>query len=313
MTNSPKVAFLVPCLNEEAAIGKLVRRCYEAIPGCLVFVYDNGSTDQTKEIATAAGAITRSEDRRGKGNVVRRMFADIDADIYILIDGDETYNPNDAPKMVDLILNNNVDLVTGKRVESFSAKEAYRQGHKFGNQLFTYALRRIFRSESEDVLSGYRVMSRRFVKTFPTTSRGFEIEVEMTAHASLLLVSTAEVPTAYAERPENSQSKLRTYRDGARIALALFRIFRSYSPSRFFGSLAFVSVASATPLFYTSLLEQYEGATTSLIVALMLLVLGFLLLSVGVILNAITRLRVEILRLAFLREEVPTWRSDWRS
>lgn len=298
------VAVLLPCLNEEAAIESVVSRALSVLPGATVYVYDNGSNDNTVQVATNAGAVVRIEPRRGKGNVVRRMFADIEADTYVLLDGDGTYEVEATPAMIDLLESNQLDLVTGNRIEQSAHPGIYRAGHRFGNRLFTLALRRIFNSNCEDVLSGFRVMTRRFVKTFPTTSRGFEIEVEMTAHASLLMVPSEEFPTKYFERPPNSHSKLNTYRDGIRIARALFRIFRSYSPSRFFGSVSLLTAILAVPFFTESISGGYRGPTASFVSGLTLLTLSFLLLCVGVILNALSRLRVEHLRLSYLSHKL---------
>jgi glycosyltransferase involved in cell wall biosynthesis len=300
MTSYNNVAVLLPCLNEEQAIADVVRRSIASLPGAKVYVYDNASTDRTAQVAEEAGAVVRREPRRGKGNVVRRMFADIDADIYVLLDGDGTYEVEAAPEMIRQLVVDDLDLVTGNRVDNFSDQNTYRSGHRLGNKAFTLALRKIFHSDCEDVLSGYRVMTKRFVKSFPTVSRGFEIEVEMTAHASLLMVPTREFATQYAERPPNSHSKLSTYRDGIRIARALFRIFRSYSPSRFFGTLSLVSSAVAVPFFATHSSAPNRWDSLSFVSGLLLLSLGLILLCVGVILNALSRLRVESLRLAYL-------------
>lgn len=305
MSESPRVAVLLPCLNEEAAIADVIRRARESLPSAVIYVYDNGSTDETMRRAVSAGAIVRQELRRGKGNVVRRMFADVEADVYVLLDGDGTYEVEAAPAMVSLLSQRQLDLVTGTRIEELSSQLAYRSGHRLGNRIFTFALRKIFNSQCEDVLSGFRVMSRRFVKSFPTSSRGFEIEVEMTAHASLLMVATEEFKTKYVERPANSQSKLNTYRDGVRIARALFQIFRSFSPSRFFGSLSLTALLCSILSFLSSFSDGSSGTSTAAIVALMFLILSLMLLSVGIILNALSRLRRENLRLAYL--SMPQW------
>lgn len=295
-----RVAVLIPCLNEEIAIADVVRRSLVTLPDAQVYVYDNGSTDGTVSVASAAGAIVRSETKRGKGNVVRRMFADIEADVYVMIDGDGTYEIEAAPRMIEMLLSNRLDMVTGNREEDGSSEATYRKGHRLGNRLFTGSLKKIFKSDCDDVLSGYRVMSRRFVKSFPTVSRGFEIEVEMTAHASVLRAPTGEYPTRYVERPANSFSKLNTYRDGMRIARSLLNIFRSYSPSRFFGSLALVALASSVPFFARARFSENADFTNSVLPALILVLLFALILMVGIILNAMSRQRVEMLRLAYL-------------
>lgn len=300
MSQFPEVAVLLPCLNEEVVIAEVVARAKASLPNSTIYVYDNNSDDQTASKARSAGAEVRVEPLRGKGNVVRRMFADIEADYYIMLDGDGTYEIEAAPKMLEILISENLDLVTGKRIDVTSGSATYRPGHRLGNKLFTTALRKIFDSTCEDVLSGYRIMTRRFVKSFPTVSRGFEIEVEMTAHASLLRVPTGEFETKYVERPANSFSKLNTYRDGIRIARSLFRIFRSYSPSRFFGSLSLIMAISSLPLLLQKANETSLRDSANLIVGLIFVLLSALLLSVGIVLNAVSRHRTETLRLAYL-------------
>lgn len=300
MNDFSGVAVLVPCLNEAVVISQVVEQILAVLPGSIVFVYDNNSSDDTASEATRAGAVVRNEPLRGKGNVVRRMFADIEADIYVMLDGDGTYEIEAAPAMISLLKANRLDLVTGCRVDENPQSAAYRRGHRLGNQLFTSSLRRIFSSDCEDVLSGYRVMSRRFVKSFPTVSRGFEIEVEMTAHASLLRVPTGEYQTMYRERPANSFSKLNTYSDGLRIARSLFRIFRSYSPSRFFGTLSLLMSLVSLPFFYQHFWKLNSSSSNQLIVGLIFATLSSLILSVGIVLNAISRSRTESLRLVYL-------------
>jgi glycosyltransferase involved in cell wall biosynthesis len=281
-------------------ISQVVEQLLTILPGSIVYVYDNNSDDDTINEALKAGAIVRSEPMRGKGNVVRRMFADIEADIYVMLDGDGTYEIGAAPAMISLLKANQLDLVTGKRVDEDMKSSTYRRGHRLGNRLFTSSLRRIFNSNCEDVLSGYRVMSRRFVKSFPTVSRGFEIEVEMTAHASLLRVPTGEKQTMYRERPANSFSKLNTYSDGLRIARSLFRIFRSYSPSRFFGTISILMSLISIPFFYQHFSQSNSSSSNQLIVGLIFATLSALILSVGIVLNAVSRLRTESLRLVYL-------------
>jgi glycosyltransferase involved in cell wall biosynthesis len=305
MNDFTGVAVLVPCLNEAVVISKVVEQILEVLPGSVVYVYDNNSDDDTANEAMKAGAIVRNEPIRGKGNVVRRMFADIEAEIYVMLDGDGTYEVGAAPAMISLLKTNRLDLVTGSRVDEHPESAAYRRGHRLGNKLFTNSLRRIFSSNCEDVLSGYRVMSRRFVKSFPTVSRGFEIEVEMTAHASLLRVPTGEHRTIYRERPANSFSKLNTYSDGLKIARSLFRIFRSYSPSRFFGTLSLLMSLTSLPFFYQHFWES-NSSSNQLIVGLMFASLSTLMLSVGIVLNAISRSRTESLRLVYLSIPFPT-------
>ena len=300
MTDAPRIAVLVPCLNEEAAIGRVVADMKAALPMATVYVYDNGSTDRTIDRAREAGAVVRVEPRKGKGNVVRRMFADIGADVYVMLDGDGTYDAAAAPAMITMLQEQNLDLVTGNRVDDQSSQNTYRSGHRLGNALFTKSVKTIFQSSCEDVLSGYRVMSRRFVKSFPLEARGFEVEVEMTAHASLLRAPTAEYSTTYRDRVDGSPSKLNTYRDGIKIARALFRIFRSYSPSRFFGTLAGLSGLVAVVSLAFAANDSSEGISAYTVLSGSALVLSALLLSVGVVLNALARQRKETLRLAYL-------------
>ncbi len=300
MNATPRIAVLVPCLNEEAAIGQVVTDMTRSLPDATVYVYDNGSSDNTVSRAREAGAVVRVEPRRGKGNVVRRMFADVDADVYVMLDGDGTYDATAAPNMINLLISDHLDLVTGNRIEDQKSTNTYRAGHRFGNAVFTKSVKKIFNSPCEDVLSGYRVMSRRFVKSFPLDAKGFEVEVEMTAHASLLRVPTGEFLTTYGDRVDGSPSKLNTYRDGIRIARALFRIFRSYSPSRFFGSLAGLSGIIAIASLALAANEDTDGVSAYTVLSGISLILAALLLSVGVILNALARQRKETLRLAYL-------------
>lgn len=301
MTTTLDIAVLLPCLNEGQIISEVVTRCHRALPSAVVYVYDNGSDDGTFVSAQNAGAVVRMEPKRGKGNVVRRMFADINADVYVMLDGDGTYEIEAAPHMIDLLISRQLDLVTGNRIDGNSSVGVYRLGHRFGNRIFTSVLRRIFGSDCEDVLSGYRVMTKRFVKSFPTVSRGFEIEVEMTAHASLLRLPCAEYPTVYVERPLDSLSKLNTFRDGFRIARSLFQIFRAHSPARFFGTFSLLfGILSLPFLFAWRNSRTVISATDGLILGGMFATFAALLFSLGVILNALSRSRTQALRLQYL-------------
>ena len=212
---TPRIAVLLPCYNEEAAVAATIAGFQAALPGAAVFVYDNNSRDRTREVAAAAGAIVRTEVQQGKGNVVRRMFADIEADIYVMADGDLTYDPKSAPAMVEMLMAEELDMVVGTR--RHEAKQAYRGGHVIGNRLFTGLLSGLFGRSFSDIFSGYRIFSRRFVKSFPVLSSGFEIETEMSVHALELRMPVGEIETAYGARPEGSESKLSTFRDGWRI------------------------------------------------------------------------------------------------
>src|SRR5438105_2246320 len=221
----PTIAVLVPCLNEQAAIGKVVADFRAALPSATVYVYDNNSTDKTVEVATAAGAVVRRERRPGKGNVVRRMFQDIEADVYVMVDGDDTYEAKVAPQLVARLVDDNLDMVVGRRIETHQA--AYRAGHRLGNRVLTGLVSRLFGSSIVDMLSGYRVFSRRFAKSFPSSSREFEIETELTVHAMQMKMAIAEIDTSYKERPPGSTSKLRTFRDGWRILLTITNLLRN--------------------------------------------------------------------------------------
>jgi glycosyltransferase involved in cell wall biosynthesis len=250
---SPRIAALLPCYNEEAAIAATVAGFRAALPGATIYVYDNNSRDRTREIAAEAGAVVRSERQQGKGHVVRRMFADVDADVYVMADGDLTYDPQAAPAMVDLLLAEQLDMVVGTR--RHEAKQAYRGGHVLGNRLFTGLLAGLFGRSFSDIFSGYRVFSRRFVKSFPVLSSGFEIETEISVHALELRMPVGEVETIYAARPEGSESKLSTFSDGWRILRTIVTLYRVERPALFYGAigalLLIAAVLLAIPLVVT--------------------------------------------------------------
>src|SRR3954452_2069149 len=251
----PRIAVLVPCFNEEAAVATVVAGFRNALPSAEIYVYDNNSSDRTKAVAAEAGAEVRSERRQGKGHVVRRMFADIDADIYVLVDGDATYDAVSAPRMVDALVSERLDMVVGLRVDKVQA--AYRTGHRAGNRMLTGFLSAVFGQAFTDILSGYRVFSRRFVKSFPVLSDGFEIETELAVHALELALPVAEIETPYYARPEGSFSKLNTWRDGFRILGTILKLYRSEKPLRFFTAigifLILISVGFAIPVLVTYL------------------------------------------------------------
>ena len=297
-----EVAVLVPCLNEEAAIAAVVRGMRSALPGATVYVYDNGSTDATAAKAREAGAVVRTEPMRGKGNVVRRMFADVDADVYVLVDGDATYEAASASEMVDKLIDERLDMVSGARISQETA--AYRSGHRFGNALFSGMVARIFGSGIRDMLSGYRVFSRRFVKSFPAISAGFEIETELTVHALALRMPIAEVDTVYGSRPEDSHSKLNTYRDGVRILTSIVRLVKDERPVLFFtaiaGLLGLTAVALAIPLFQTYERTGLVPRFPTAILATGIMILAFLSFASGVILDSVRRGRREMKRLHYL-------------
>ncbi len=306
-TTGPRIAVLLPCYNEEAAIGGTVAAFKASLPQADIYVYDNNSRDRTIEVAVAAGAIVRQEPYQGKGNVVRRMFADIDADIYVMADGDMTYDPTAAPALIERLMAGQLDMVVGARVET--AQAAYRPGHRFGNRLFNGITKTLFDSHFTDIFSGYRVFSRRFVKSFPASSAGFEIESELTVHALDLKLRTAEVPLPYGKRPENSVSKLNTYRDGARILWMLLGMYRMVSPLRFYGAIALVfalvSLGLGLPVLQTWLATGLVPRFPTAIAAAAIAQLSALMLVCGLVVDAVSDSRREIKRLRYLDLAAP--------
>lgn len=298
-----KVAVLIPCYNEEKAIAAVVRTFQAALPGAEIYVYDNNSTDRTVDVARGAGAIVRAEPLQGKGNVVRRMFADVEADVYVMTDGDETYHAPSVPRMIEKLISENLDMVVGSRLKT-GVGDAFRPGHHFGNRLLTGAVSVIFGNRFQDMLSGYRVFSRRFVKSFPAASRGFETETELAVHALSLRMPVAEIETPYGARPSGSASKLRTYRDGARILWMIFQLFKEEKPLAFF-SLAFLLLAGlslglAAPIILTYMETGLVPRFPTAFLATGIMILAFLSLVSGIILDTVTRGRQEIKRLAYL-------------
>lgn len=302
-----RIAVLLPCYNEEAAIAKTVIGFRAALPTATVYVYDNNSSDRTVEIARAAGAVVRTERMQGKGNVVRRMFADVDADIYVMADGDETYEAAAAPRLVARLWEEQLDMVVGARRSEI--EEAYRRGHRLGNRMLTGILAWIFGRTFSDILSGYRVFSRRFVKSFPVLSAGFEIETEISVHALELRMPVAEVVTAYGARPEGSVSKLSTYRDGFRILNTIATLFRIERPILFFGiigALLFgLAVALAIPLAITFLQTGLVPRIPTAIGVTGLVIIAALNGMCGLILDTVVRGRREVRRLAYLAQRAP--------
>jgi len=302
MERKPQVAVMVPCLNEQASIAKVVGDFRAQLPEALIFVYDNGSTDDTVREARSAGAIVRIEPLRGKGNVMRRMFADVEADIYVLVDGDNTYHAPSVRTLIDQLVSDSLDMVNGAREEQHES--AYRAGHRFGNRMLTGLVAWFFGARFKDMLSGYRVMSRRFVKSFPALADGFEIETELTVHALQLRLPIAERLTPYRERPPSSSSKLRTIPDGIRIIRLIVRLIREERPLEFFSWVgvllcAFALVAGVpvvTEYFRTGLVPREPTA----ILATGLMLLGFLSFSCGLVLATVTRGRIEAKRLKYL-------------
>ena len=297
-----KVAVILPCYNEEAAIGQTVAAFRAALPGAAIYVYDNNSRDRTVEVAREAGAIVRGERMQGKGNVVRRMFADVDADIYVMADGDATYDAAAAPAMIDKVLTGGLDMVVGTRVHE--AADAYRRGHVLGNRAMTGLLARLFGRSFTDIFSGYRVFSRRFVKSFPVLSAGFEIETEISVHALELKMPVGEVETRYLARPEGSASKLSTYRDGFRIARTILTLYRIEKPMLFFGwiaaALALLAIVLAVPLAITYAQTGLVPRFPTAILTTGLVILSALSLFAGLILDTVVRGRREVRRLAYL-------------
>ena len=300
----PRVAVLVPCFNEQAAVGTVIADFRKILPSAEIYVYDNNSSDRTKAVAVEAGAKVRSERRQGKGHVVRRMFADIDADIYVLVDGDATYDAASAPRMIEKLISDHLDMVVGLRIDQ--AEAAYRRGHRIGNWMLTRFLSSMFRQEFGDILSGYRVFSRRFVKSFPVLSDGFEIETELSVHALELALPVAEVETPYYARPEGSFSKLNTWRDGFRILGTILKLYRSEKPLRFFTAigvaLALTAVGLAVPLIGTYIEHGTVPRFPTAILSTGLMILAVLSVSSGLVLDTVTRGRREIKLLAYLSQ-----------
>jgi glycosyltransferase involved in cell wall biosynthesis len=298
-----KVAVLIPCYNEEKAIPMVVRDFRAALPDADIYVYDNNSKDRTVEIARAAGAFVRSEPLQGKGNVVRRMFADIEADIYVMVDGDGTYDATSAPKMIERLLSGHLDMVVGSRLQT-EAAEAFRVGHHLGNKLLTGTVSYIFGDRFDDMLSGYRIFSRRFVKSFPAVSAGFETETELAVHALSLRLPVAEMETPYGARPEGSVSKLNTYRDGIRISWMILQLFREEKPLAFFSLLflffAIISIGLGLPVVVEYTETGLVPRLPTALLATGVMLLGVLSLVAGFVLDNVTRGRREIKRLAYL-------------
>jgi len=298
---------LLPCYNEEAAIAATVAGFRKALPGATIYVYDNNSSDRTCAIAAKAGAVVRTERQQGKGHVVRRMFADVDADIYVIADGDLTYDPKAAPAMVAMLAADQLDMIVGTR--KHEAKEAFRGGHVLGNRIFTGLLSGLFGRSFSDIFSGYRVFSRRFVKSFPVLSSGFEIETEISVHALELRMPVGEVETAYASRPEGSHSKLSTYSDGWRILKTIVTLYRIERPVLFFGTIGALLVAAAillsVPLIATYLNTGLVPRFPTAILATGMVIVAVLCFFAGLILDTVTRGRREVRRLAYLAQPAP--------
>ena len=302
-----RLAILVPCFNEETAIAKVIDDFRIALPEATIYVYDNNSTDRTIDVARAAGAVVRRETHQGKGNVVRRMFADVDADIYVLVDGDATYHAPSVRAMVARLIEDRLDMVVAARAEEERA--AYRPGHRTGNRLLTAFFASVFEAKFTDILSGYRVFSRRFVKSFPVLSREFEIETELAVHALELNLAVGEISTPYYARPEGSVSKLSTWRDGLRILATIVSLYRSERPLAFFSmlgiALAIVSIVLAIPIFVTFFEEGVVLRIPTAILSTGLMLLAFLSIVAGLVLDTVTRGRREMKLIAYLQQPPP--------
>jgi glycosyltransferase involved in cell wall biosynthesis len=301
------VAVLIPCYNEEATVATVIKDFQKALPEVKVYVFDNNSSDRTIEVARSAGAIVREVQYQGKGSVVRRMFADVEADIYVLVDGDDTYNSAQAPEFIAKLAADGLDMVVGMRETEEHA--AYRTGHRLGNVLLTKCVAVIFGKVFKDMLSGYRVFSRRYVKSFPAHSMGFEIETELTVHALELRMPAVEVPTVYKSRPEGSVSKLNTYRDGIRILRMILSLFKAEKPLAAFsiGFLvcALISIVLAIPLFETYLRTGLVPRLPTALLCAAVMLFGAMLLVCGIILDTVTRGRTEAKRFAYLTVSGP--------
>lgn len=312
---SQRIAVLVPCFNEEVAIAKVVADFRAALPEATIYVYDNNSTDATVEVARRAGAVVGRERHQGKGNVVRRMFADVDADVIVLVDGDATYDAGSVRNLIARLIEDRLDMVVAARIHRDDS--AYRVGHRLGNRLFSTAVDWVFDATFADILSGYRVFSRRFVKSFPVLSRGFEIEIELAVHALELELPTAEIPTPYYARPAGSASKLSTWRDGFRILSTIINLYRSERPLGFFCvlgvMLAVASIVLAIPVFATYLVQGVVPRVPTAILSTGLMLLAFLFVVAGLILDTVTRGRREMKLLAYLAQRAPGQDHDRRA
>jgi glycosyltransferase involved in cell wall biosynthesis len=313
--NEPCIAVLIPCRNEAATIAKVVSDFARALPNAAIYVYDNNSTDQTSAEARKAGAIVRHEPQPGKGNVVRRMFADVEADVFILVDGDDTYDASAAPQLVQRLLAGCLDMVNASRIAT--SEGAYRPGHRWGNIFLTSVVASVFGKRLTDMLSGYRVFSRRFVKSFPLLSSGFEVETELTVHGLELRLPIAETPVRYRERPEGSMSKLRTYRDGWRILMMIIRLIKEEKPLQFFAFffvlLATGAVILEVPIVLTYLRTGLVPRLPTAVLGTGMMLLGFLSLTCGLVLDTVTRGRIELKRLQYLATPLRTFQAPLAS
>lgn len=307
-----KVAVIIPCYNEAIAISRVVKSFIKILPRAEIHVFDNNSSDNTAKIARESGAIVHRVKLQGKGNVVRRMFADIDADIYVMVDGDMTYDPKSAPIMIDKLVKEELDMVVGCRHEDSSNNENYRPGHRLGNKLFTGSIQKMFGGHFTDMLSGYRVFSRRFVKSFAAESNGFEIETELTVHTLKMKLPYDEVKTQYAERPIGSNSKLSTYKDGLKILWMIIKLYYNEKPRHFWGiigvMLFIISITLIAPIIVEFNITHEVPRFPTLILAIALAISGFLSFTIGIVLGSIAKQRCEAKHLKYL--SIPLVKND---
>lgn len=305
----PRIAVTIPCYNEAVTIAKVIEDFRVALPTAAIYIYDNNSTDNTAQIAADAGAIVRTELRQGKGHVVRRIFADIEADIYVMADGDDTYDASLAPTLVELLGKNHVDMVVG--IRAGVTEDAGREGHAFGNKLFNWLYNKMFGNQFTDIFSGYRVFTRRFVKSFPAVSAGFEIETEMSVHCSQLGISTLERPTPYGVRPDDSHSKLRTFHDGFRILGMFAMLAKETRPAAFFGmiglALSMFAALLFLPVAWTFLSTGTVPRLPTAVLSMGMVVTGSIAAVCGLILDSLARARIEAKRSVFLSYEAQPW------
>lgn len=303
-----KIAVLVPCYNESKTIKRVIEDYKKALPEADIYVYDNNSTDGTDEIAKNAGAIVRYETRQGKGNVIRTMFREIDADCYLMVDGDDTYPAENAKEMCDYVINNNVDMVIGDRLSSTYYEEKKRPFHNFGNKLVQKLINKIFKSKITDIMTGYRAFSYNFVKTFPVLTKGFEIETEMTIHAIDKNFSLKEIPVQYRDRPEGSESKLNTFKDGTRVIKTIATLFKEYKPNLFFNILSILIFIIASILAIPVIVEYFDTGLVpripTLIVSCILLVISLLTSSIGIILQVIVKKHRQLFEILLNQTEI---------
>ena len=302
-----KIAVLIPCYNEEKTIEKVIKGIKKELPKAKIYVYDNNSTDKTSKIAKKNGAIVRSEPLQGKGNVIRRMFREIDSECYLMVDGDNTYDPKAAKKLTDLVLKDKVDMAIGDRLSSTYFKENKRRFHKFGNKIVRFLINKLFKSHINDIMTGYRAFSYDFVKTFPILSKGFEIETEMTIHALDKNFNVAEIPILYKDRERGSESKLNTYRDGFRVIKTILRLFKEYKPMIFFGVLSFIffgiSLGFGIPVFVEYFKTHLVPRFPTLIFSGFMLMISLILLAIGIILEVVVKKHRQLFELFYINNK----------